>query len=182
MLCVVLDIWYMILIYEGQYTYILSDVVQLVHISNLKVVWQPHEMHKFTSVQKPRQGGIIKRERDLGYFFMLWDMKKWEVPELCMRNDGLFKWLIVNFFLIFPFKIFCEMRFSNEIETLLWPSIYCPLLSTLYDLEQFSATQDCWLTIKNDDKRAKSLPRSSTQCISENHVACRSKEKMGSTT
>ena len=43
-------------------------MVELVHISNLEVVWQPHEMHKFSSVQKPRQGGIIKRGRDLGSF------------------------------------------------------------------------------------------------------------------
>ena len=74
----------MILIYEGQYTYILSDVVQLVHISNLKVVWQPHEMHKFTSVQKPRQGGIIKRGKDLGSFLRHEKISK--VAELCMRK------------------------------------------------------------------------------------------------
>ena len=69
------------LIYEGQYTYILSDVVQLVHISNLKVVWQPHEMHKFTSVQKPRQGGIIKREEISDLF---WDMKKYQKWQNCV--------------------------------------------------------------------------------------------------
>ena len=61
-------------------------MVELVHISNLEVVWQPHEMHKFSSVQKPRQGGMIKRGRYLGSFLCRLRQEKSEVAELCMRK------------------------------------------------------------------------------------------------